>query len=108
VLDEPLPAEEPYCELQAEEPGSTCPPVNIYCVQSQSCLSYTYRPNVEKSDFAEMAVKKCGCGILKEVVLEGQAWYAEMIYHGVPFASSAPEGLKHVQPGSMDIEVPKT
>lgn len=73
MLDGPLPAEEPYCELQEEEAGQTCLPANSYCDQSQSCLSYMDRPNDEKPGFAEMLVKKYGCGILKEVVVAGQA-----------------------------------
>lgn len=73
MLDGPLPAEEPYCELPEEEPGQTCLPVNSYCDQSQSSLSYMDKPNDEKPGFAEMLVKKYVHGTLKEVVVGGQA-----------------------------------
>lgn len=73
MLDGPLPAEEPYCELQAEEPGQTCPPVSSYYAQPQSCLSYTGTPSAEKTGFVEKALMKCGCEVSEVVVLEGQA-----------------------------------
>lgn len=73
MLDGPLPAEEPYCELQAEEPGQTCPPVSSYCAQHQSCLVYMGTSSAEKTGSVEKALTKCGHEVLEGVVLEGQA-----------------------------------
>lgn len=73
MLDGPLPAEEPCCELQAEESGQTCPPVSSYCAQPQSCLSYMRTPRAEKTGSVEKALMKFGHEVSEGAVLEGQA-----------------------------------
>lgn len=73
MLGRPLPAEAPYCEWLAEEPGQTCLPLSSYCAQPQCCLSYVGTSSAGKIGFVEKALMKCGHEVLEGVVLEGQA-----------------------------------